>query len=100
MSGFKGFRRIMRLAGRDATRVREDFDDEVRFHLDMRIAELIAAGASRDASGSDADASRRVSAQRGPLSRVAARLYSSDFPFGMLSVRHSSWAKMRASTTI
>ena len=54
MSGFKGLRRVLRLAGREAQRVREDFDDEVGFHIDMRIAELIANGRSPEAAREEA----------------------------------------------
>ena len=39
-----------RLPWRTADRIARDLDDELRFHVDMRIAELVAGGASEDAA--------------------------------------------------
>ncbi|MEJ7811809.1 MAG: ABC transporter permease, partial [Gemmatimonadaceae bacterium] len=38
--------RLLHWPGRSATRIAADVDDELRFHLDARAAELIAAGAA------------------------------------------------------
>ena len=37
-------RRRFRFPWRSAQRIQTDIDDELRFHLDMRTAELVAAG--------------------------------------------------------
>lgn len=39
-------RRVFRLPWRTARQIRADFDDELAFHRDMRIAELVARGTS------------------------------------------------------
>ena len=54
MSADRGFRRWVRLPWRNASRVRRDIDDEFQFHLDMRVAELAARGATPDAARAEA----------------------------------------------
>ena len=39
-------RRLFRLPWRTARQIRDDVDDELRFHLDMRVESLVAAGRS------------------------------------------------------
>jgi predicted permease len=58
-----GVRRLFRLP-RNATRVRAEVDDEVRFHLESRIEDLERTGASR------ADAERRALAQFGNVAEL------------------------------
>src|SRR5690348_7779657 len=50
----RGVRRLFRLPWPSATRVARDADDEVRFHIDMRAAELMASGCDRDAAYAEA----------------------------------------------
>src|SRR2546421_12135972 len=47
-------RRFFRFPWRSPTRIREDVDDELRFHLDMRTAELVASGMSEVAARREA----------------------------------------------
>ena len=54
MPADRGFRRWVRLPWRSTSRVRRDIDDEFQFHLDMRVAELAAGGATRDAARAEA----------------------------------------------
>jgi predicted permease len=68
----RGIRRLFRFPSRTKTDIRTDIDDELRFHLDMRIADLIRDGlAEHDARAQaarefgDADRSARQLAARG-----------------------------------
>ena len=56
MSDFRKLRRYLAFPTRNAARIRRDVNDELQFHMDMRVEELVQAGMSR----SDA----RVQAQR------------------------------------
>ncbi|HEX7122746.1 MAG TPA: ABC transporter permease, partial [Gemmatimonadaceae bacterium] len=51
----RGFRRLLRLPGHRAQQIAREVDDELRFHLDMRAAELEAAGLSPDAARREAE---------------------------------------------
>lgn len=75
MSRWAGLRRVIRIPG--LKRVEREIDDELRFHLDSRVAELIAAGRSTDealqiarAEFGDLDASKRE------LAEVDRRLFA------------------------
>src|SRR5213078_1859487 len=46
--------RLFRLPWRTRRHIREDVDEELRFHLDMRVEELRALGMSADAARSEA----------------------------------------------
>jgi predicted permease len=50
MSAARGVRRWIRLPWRSRSRVRRDIDDEFQFHLDLRVAELMARGLTADAA--------------------------------------------------
>ncbi|HKG90380.1 MAG TPA: ABC transporter permease [Gemmatimonadaceae bacterium] len=50
MSPAGRFRRLFRLPWRSARRIREDVDEELGFHLDMRVEELVAGGLTREAA--------------------------------------------------
>jgi predicted permease len=54
-------RRAFRFPWRSAGRIRADVDDELRFHLDMRTAELVAAGMT------EADARREATREFGDV---------------------------------
>jgi len=43
-----GLRRLIRFPWRSRKRIRRDIDDEFQFHLDMRVAELVARGLTPD----------------------------------------------------
>jgi len=47
-------RRLFRLAVRRPERAVAEMDDEIRFHIDMRIAQLVARGWGRDAATAEA----------------------------------------------
>ena len=47
-------KRFFRLPWRSARQIRADVDDELRFHLDMRIDALVSLGYSRDAARTEA----------------------------------------------
>ena len=49
MRRIEGLRRAFRLPWSTRTRVEQEVDEELRFHLDMAAQELIAAGAPLDA---------------------------------------------------
>jgi putative ABC transport system permease protein len=49
-----GRRKLFRLPWRTRRQIREDVDDELRFHLDMRIDALVALGVPRDAARTQA----------------------------------------------
>src|ERR671937_1166390 len=44
MGRISGIRRSFRLPWRSAERIKNDVDEELRFHLEMRVDELIALG--------------------------------------------------------
>ncbi|HEX6053877.1 MAG TPA: permease prefix domain 1-containing protein, partial [Gemmatimonadaceae bacterium] len=44
----RALRRLIRLPWRSRARIRRDIDDEFRFHLDMRVAELAGRGLTPD----------------------------------------------------
>ena len=48
MSRIKGLRRAFRLPWSTRSRVTREVDDELRFHLDMKAQELVAAGVPPD----------------------------------------------------
>lgn len=48
MSRFPGIRRLFRLPFHDVKQLERDVDDELRFHLDRRIEELVAKGMMPD----------------------------------------------------
>ena len=54
-------RRFFRLPWRTARQIRRDVDDELRFHLDMRVEALFALGVARD------EAHRRALAEFGDM---------------------------------
>ena len=54
MPSFDQLRRLL-FPWRSAARIRADLDDELRFHLDMRTAELIAAGATETEARREAE---------------------------------------------
>ena len=43
-----GLRRLIRFPWRSRKRIRRDIDDEFQFHIDMRVAELVARGLTPD----------------------------------------------------
>ena len=45
-----GFRRLFRFPWRTRTQIARDVDDELRFHLDMQIEELVDRGMTRRAA--------------------------------------------------
>src|SRR4051794_25778894 len=47
-------KKLFRLPWRTARQIREDVDEELRFHLDMRVEGLVAIGYSRDATRAQA----------------------------------------------
>jgi putative ABC transport system permease protein len=47
-------KKLFRLPWRTARQIREDVDEELRFHLDMRVEGLVAIGYSRDAARAQA----------------------------------------------
>lgn len=47
-------RRLFKLPWRTARQIRADVEDELRFHMDMRVEALVAAGASPDAAAAQA----------------------------------------------
>jgi predicted permease len=61
MRRIRGIRQAFRLPWVSAARVRREVDDELRFHLDMKVQELLDAGVS------PADAERRARAEFGDL---------------------------------
>jgi predicted permease len=63
MPADRGLRRWIRLPWRNRSRVRRDIDDEFQFHLDMRVAELAARGATPESAR--AEAVRRFGDMRG-----------------------------------
>src|ERR671933_1263300 len=54
MSRIPGIRRSFRLPWRNPERIRDDVDEELRFHLEMRIDELIALGLTPAAAREEA----------------------------------------------
>jgi putative ABC transport system permease protein len=54
MPRIAGLRRYFRLPWRDAARIRDDVDDELRFHLEMRAEELVGGGMTPDAARAEA----------------------------------------------
>lgn len=71
MNRFPGLRRFMRL-DRGGTSIEHAVDDELQFHFDMTMRELMASGMSEDAA-------RREARQRfGDLERTRERLASID----------------------
>ena len=54
MARISGIRRLFRLPGRSAARIRDDVDDELRFHIEARAAEYVAAGMSPEAAQAEA----------------------------------------------
>ena len=54
MARIAGIRRLFRLPGRGAARIRADVDDELRFHIDQRAAEYVAQGMSPEAARAEA----------------------------------------------
>ena len=49
-SDFGNLRRYVRLPGRRAARIRSDVDDELRLHLEMRVAEQRQQGLGEEAA--------------------------------------------------
>lgn len=64
MSRFPGIRRLFRLPFHDVKQLERDVDDELRFHLDRRIEELVAKGMMPD-KARDARA-RQLLVRHGP----------------------------------
>ncbi len=64
---WQGMRRLFRLALGRRT-LEEDVDQELRFHLEERVEELVAQGTSR------ADAEREVRARFGDITRIGAEI--------------------------
>src|SRR5918911_4935053 len=54
MSRIPGVRRSFRLPWRNAERIGDDVDEELRFHLEMRVEELIALGLTPAAAREEA----------------------------------------------
>ena len=54
MSDSRGLRRLIRFPWRSRTRIKRDIDDEFRFHLDMRVAELGARGVAPEQARTEA----------------------------------------------
>src|SRR5215211_629884 len=48
-------RRLFRLAVRRPRQAAAEMDDEIRFHIDMRIAQLVSRGWPRDAATAEAE---------------------------------------------
>jgi predicted permease len=63
-------RRVFRLAVRRSARAVADMDDEIRFHIDMRVAQLVAQGWPEDAAL--AEAQRRF----GPFQEMRRSLHA------------------------
>src|SRR5919201_3503892 len=54
MGRISGIRRSFRLPWRSAERIRNDVDEELRFHLEMRVEELVALGLTPTAAREEA----------------------------------------------
>src|SRR5689334_12426470 len=54
MMGPRGPRRWIRLPWRSRSHVRREIDDEFQFHLEMRVAELVARGMTPEAARAEA----------------------------------------------
>jgi putative ABC transport system permease protein len=50
----RALRRLIRLPWRSRARIERDIDDEFQFHLDMRVAELVARGLAPEDAGREA----------------------------------------------
>ena len=72
MRRIRGIRPAFRLPWSSTTRVRREVDDELRFHLDMKVQELVDAGVS------PAEAERRARAEFGDLEYTRRYLNSTD----------------------
>ena len=72
MTRIRGIRRAFRLPWSSAARVSRDVDEELRFHLDMKVRELIDAGVS------PAEAERRARAEFGDLEYTRRYLNTTD----------------------
>jgi len=72
MRHIRGIRRAFRLPWSSAVRVRREVDDELRFHLDMKVQELLGAGVS------PAEAERRARAEFGDLEYTRRYLNTTD----------------------
>ncbi len=82
MTGSDGFRRLFRLPPTPGSAAR-DVDDELRFHLESRVHELVAGGLSRD------EAERAAAREFGDLRAARAELTAIDR--GRL--RRAGWAE-------
>jgi putative ABC transport system permease protein len=68
----KGIRRFFRIPGRDG--VKHDVDEELRFHLDSRVDDLVRQGMSREAASAQANREfGDVAAARGELATIDRR---------------------------
>src|SRR6185503_7390852 len=67
-----GPRPVFQLPWRSAHQIRRDFDDEIAFHCDMRVADLIAQGMS------EADARAQVARESGDLADARRYVSSAD----------------------
>src|ERR671923_2609001 len=54
MARFPGLRRSFRLPWRSSTQVERDVEEELRFHLEMRARELVAAGMPEEVARDEA----------------------------------------------
>ena len=72
MRRIRGIRRAFRLPWSSAARVRREVDDELRFHLDMKVQELLDAGVS------PVEAERRARAEFGDLEYTRRYLNTTD----------------------
>ena len=82
MTGSDGFRRLFRLPPTPGSAAR-DVDDELQFHLESRVQELVATGRSRD------EAEREAAREFGDLRAARAELTAIDR--GRL--RRAGWAE-------
>jgi putative ABC transport system permease protein len=83
---FKGIRRLFRI-GATPRSILQDVDEEMRFHLNMRIEDLMRLGHSRN------DAESNALREFGDLSTARSELASID----RRAARHSSWREWLGS---
>jgi len=84
---FEGIRRFLSLPSRTPARVARDVEDEVAFHLEMKAAELVAAGHSR------AEADRLARQHFGNVDRERRALREGEASFERQQQRWGGWGE-------
>jgi hypothetical protein len=108
-----GPRPVFRLPWRSARQIRSDFEDEISFHCEMRVAELVGRGMSeRDArvqvaseAGDLADAKRYVNAtdaatERAHLRRMSMQHITQEIGQAVRRLRHERAFALTAVSTL